>query len=242
MLLDPSQLDWQPAHWTLREAEPHGGMRPSPRVNAILWHAGHAILLLALLALPLFVRGLLTWPYYLAVPLLLYAGMALSFGGLRGTYPRLRLGRMRSRMLLDTLGLSIATAALLALAYVTFRLDFSVFRRAVPHWPLRWLVLSGIVVAAINAFLEELVFRGIVFESVLPALGVRGAVLFSSLAFAVAHVYFVPNTLAGMLLAFCFGLTVGRLRVRSGGLALPTVLHFAADLTLVVIFLTPVPW
>jgi hypothetical protein len=54
----------------------------------------HAGLALALLGGGLFVPGLLTWPFYLLIPLTLYSLIVMTFTPLRRSVTWLRVGRL----------------------------------------------------------------------------------------------------------------------------------------------------
>lgn len=215
----------------------------APRVLPLAGTArlGHSVLLIALLMLPLAVIGLYGWPRYLVVPLLLYAALAINFTPLRRTIPRIAVGHIRTHDLSDGLGLAVACSALMLLSYLLFRIDFSFFRRQVPHWPEPKLIAACLGLALANAFLEELVWRGIVYDS-LAVFGVGPALTLSSMAFAISHVFFLPTPILGMSMALTFGLAAGWIRARTGGIALPILMHFLVDSTLAAIIISPVPF
>ena len=87
---------------------------------------------------------------------------------------------------------------------------------------------AWVAVTLLVAVGEEAVLRGVLLDSVRASLGLPGAVIVTSLAFALLHVplygwHVVPLDLAvGVLLA--------GLRVASGGVAAPAIAHALADL------------
>ncbi len=90
---------------------------------------------------------------------------------------------------------------------------------------LKYAVSTGPAVAflaivLIGPIVEEILFRGLLWEALQPRSGTRAAVIVTSLVFAVVHlqvVGFVPVFLVGMVLCWA--------RWKSGSLGLPMVLH-----------------
>ena len=177
------------------------------------------------------------WPVYLLAPILCGAGLALVAGFGQGLRDATALGRMgRFEWIAVALVAGVATALLLA----WFRLaapDLSRFRAQVPPWPGAALLLAGLGFAAANAVLEEVIWRGILqrwLGTILPptmAVGVQAA------SFGASHYYGIPSGFAGVALATGYGVLLGALRVRSGGLAAPIAAHIAADATIFAILL-----
>ena len=101
---------------------------------------------------------------------------------------------------------------------------------------------AGILFAIVNALLEEAVHRGVVQGSLERVLqpGVTTLTL-QAAAFATLHFLTgIPRGFAGIGLAFAYGLVMGMLRRRSGGLAIPVVAHTITDLAIVGIALARV--
>jgi membrane protease YdiL (CAAX protease family) len=96
----------------------------------------------------------------------------------------------------------------------------------------RWLFAVVAVGAGIS---EELAFRGFLlfyFAIFLPGLGRSVAVLASSAAFGLGHLY---QGIRGVVLTAVVGLFLAMLYVLSGSLVVPMVVHAALDLRLLVI-------
>lgn len=93
--------------------------------------------------------------------------------------------------------------------------------------------LIGLPLVFLRMFPEELVFRGYGFQQLQRLLGDATALWLSALAFGAYHV--VGSGLWGMGAGFvflstaCGGLLFGVALLRTGGLALPTGLHFGAN-------------
>ena len=112
----------------------------------------------------------------------------------------------------------------------------------VPDWPLAALVIAGVIFAVVNAVLEEAVYRGVLQDSLERVLGSGFATLtLQAVAFATLHFLTgIPSGAAGIALAFVYGLLLGVLRRRSGGMAVPVIAHAITDLAIVGIVLARV--
>ena len=81
------------------------------------------------------------------------------------------------------------------------------------------------------AFMEEVVFRAYPLSILKEKYGVRNSVYFSSLLFALYHIangWTIQNSFLG---AGVWGIIYGITAIYSNGIAMPTGLHFAANLT-----------
>ncbi|MEZ5365117.1 MAG: CPBP family intramembrane glutamic endopeptidase [Bryobacterales bacterium] len=100
--------------------------------------------------------------------------------------------------------------------------------------PLWAYPLAAVVFAVGNAAIEELAFRGIVMGELDTVFG-PGAlpVVLQALVFGAAHfVRGFPNGWLGLAMATAYGLMLGALCRRTGGLLAPWAAHVAADLTI----------
>ncbi len=96
----------------------------------------------------------------------------------------------------------------------------------------RW---TFVLVGAGAGVSEELAFRGFLFYyclTFLPTLGQSGAVLATSIAFGLGHLY---QGVRGVTLTAVVGLFLAMLYVISGSLIVPIVVHAALDLRLLVV-------
>jgi membrane protease YdiL (CAAX protease family) len=129
--------------------------------------------------------------------------------------------------------------ALTTLALVIFqntaRPDVSSYGAVLPLHALGGVVTAGVVFTVVNATLEELVFRGVLFDAVQSQWGPAVAVIATALLFGIGHVRGYPPGPLGACFAVLFGLVLGALRLWTGGLALPIVAHMGADATIYVI-------
>lgn len=96
-------------------------------------------------------------------------------------------------------------------------------------WPLPVLIAGATAFALANAVLEELLWRGLLQDRLEPLFGVGAAVALQGLSFGLQHWHGFPRGPTGALLAGSWGVMLGMLRRRSGGLLAPVVAHVVAD-------------
>ena len=97
------------------------------------------------------------------------------------------------------------------------------------------MIVAGFIFAVLNAFLEELLFRGVFFFAVEAQTGAPMAVVITAALFGYGHMHGYPPGPLGAVLAGVYGLALGWLRVSTGGLGLPVLAHIAADATIFII-------
>ncbi|ELZ39698.1 hypothetical protein C463_16681 [Halorubrum californiense DSM 19288] len=87
------------------------------------------------------------------------------------------------------------------------------------------LIIPGLVIMfVIMAPLEELLYRGVIHETLTGALGSRGRVLVSALLFGGIHV-FLSGGFVSLLFTSIFGLILGAAYERTENLAVPILTH-----------------
>jgi CAAX protease family protein len=193
----------------------------------------HGLLLLSLLSLPLFFGVLQSWPFYLLVPLTIYVVIVLATSPLRNSICWLRLGRFSLEVQLLTLTASVLAPVGLIWWYTQYRYssDLSGLGSQVPNWSLPWLILGGVGFSVGNALLEEIVFRGVLFEALAEGFGALPAMIAQGVAFGIVHAHGFPRGVVGVLLASVYGISLGLLRLRSGGLLAPFIAHVVSTST-----------
>ena len=136
--------------------------------------------------------------------------------------------------------LAAASGATLLLWYITAQPDLAdLVRTFIPDWPLWLLVPAAFVFSVVNAAVEEAAYRG----DVLGALNkvqitARAALVLQAVAFAALHFRAgFPRGVFGVGLTFAYGLVLGELRRRAGGLIAPFFTHVLTDLVIVTIVL-----
>ena len=193
------------------------------------WRVLHGALFVILMIGTLLVPVFRQWPWVWLAPLAFYFLVALCIAPMRRSLDWLRIGRITPK----TVGASVALIVLSSVALLFFHRAMQGEVR--PPAPLKVFgagVASGIAFALLNATLEELVFRGILFDALESQWGKWMALFVTAAAFGVGHLHGYPPGRSGALLAGIYGLALGGLRLWTGGLALPILVHIASDATI----------
>ncbi len=109
-------------------------------------------------------------------------------------------------------------------------------RHAVAHPAVLAVALLGW--SALNAVAEELFFRGALQHALTASLGRTAGIAAQALTFGLIHYRGFPRGWSGVVLATTFGLMVGALRQRAGGLLAPWLAHVAADVVIAIILMS----
>ncbi len=172
--------------------------------------------------------------------LAVYAVVATRVPWFRDAASWLTVGRLDGRMIALGAAFAAVSGATLLLWYVTVRPDLAdLVRRFVPDWPLWLLVPAVFVFSIVNAAGEEAAYRGVVLGALdkaritAPAALVLQAVAFGALHFRAGF----PRGIVGVGLTFAYGLVLGELRRRAGGLMAPFITHVLTDLVIFAIVL-----
>jgi membrane protease YdiL (CAAX protease family) len=93
---------------------------------------------------------------------------------------------------------------------------------------IRYLPLA-VVLAAMNSFAEEMLYRGVLLAPLLRQLPVNQAISMTAVLFGIAHYHGTPSGFPGMGLTFIAGLVFGFAMVETRSILLPWFLHFIPD-------------
>lgn len=215
-----------------------------------LANALHAVLVFALAALigavPALRDSIGQMPVLpLLVPLILSILFIWSWSSLRPTLDWTRRGAVDrvSAMLIVLTGLGSAGALVV---WATWTDNFGIGEQMMQNAlgaPLWSVALIGLPIFAVfNAATEEAVFRG-VFQTALMRISIGFPVANTVQAAAFAAFHFAvgfPNGYVGYVMVFVYGLVLGYLRQRTGGLLAPIATHIIADLVIGYVMLVTV--
>ncbi|HEV8063053.1 MAG TPA: CPBP family intramembrane glutamic endopeptidase [Gemmataceae bacterium] len=136
----------------------------------------------------------------------------------------------------------VATAAIILLSCVTLvayqsvaQPDVTSLETALSIRALGGVFLAGVIFSLLNATLEELIFRGVLYDAIEAEWGWRVAIGATAVLFGLGHLHGYPPGWPGTCLAGVYGVMLGALRAQTGGLVLPIIAHVAADATIYVI-------
>ena len=173
------------------------------------------------------------WPVPVLAAIGVYVAMAFILPWMRRSLGWIRLGRLGRRELLLIGGFSLLASSALVLWVTLVHPDLSDLVAQLPLWPPILLVLLGIAFASLNAFAEEVLFRGFIFEALDSALGYGLAPLvLQAVSFGMLHYHGFPRGWIGVGLATLYGLMMGIIRRSAGGMLAPWISHVFADLTI----------
>lgn len=195
-------------------------------------HSG--LFLACVFLIPLLPESYCVWPWPLLVPVLSYLVFVVAVPYLRRTFQPPPLGGQKLSAWLIALVLSLATSLVLLGHQHSCQPDLQYLLDRLPVNKLGWM-MTAILFPPFNAALEEIVFRGFLFDGFRACRGRGFAIVGSSVIFGLAHYGGYPPGSIGCILAMVFGLFMAILRLYSRGLLVPVVVHVFADATILVI-------
>lgn len=196
------------------------------------WYATHGLLITALVTGAVFVPALRYWPWLWLVPLIAYGLIVAVVPPLRRTRQPFRFGSTDRLSVVATLVVILGSSAALLTFDAIVKPDLSMHHGFLREAAGQGLLLSAVVFSVVNAILEELVFRGILFDAFKSQLGVGMAIVATSILFGLGHLEGYPPGPIGAVMAGVYGLCLGGLRQMTGGLGLVIAAHIAADATI----------
>ena len=193
------------------------------------------------ICLGLVLFGLSYFPVILAVGLLCYAAVVRSVPWLRGTATWVRWGSFDGTMCFLSLVAWLLAAAALLTWYLLLHPNIAdIVRAYVPALPLGVLIVGGLIFSMANAAVEEAAYRGVFLHALDSSLGPGfAALLLQALAFGAIHIRGFPRGWLGVVLACIYGLLMGVIRRRAGGMFAPWIAHVFTDIVIagIVLFL-----
>ena len=189
----------------------------------------------------LVLSGVRYFPVVLAVGLLGYAGVVRGVPWLRGTATWARWGSFDATVrFLCVAAWLLAAAALLSWYLLLHPNIADIVKAFVPALPLGLLIAGGLIFSMVNAAVEEGAYRGVILHALDTSLGPGfAALLLQALAFGAIHISGFPRGWLGVGLACIYGLLMGVIRRRAGGMFAPWIAHVFTDVVIagIVLFL-----
>jgi membrane protease YdiL (CAAX protease family) len=93
---------------------------------------------------------------------------------------------------------------------------------------IRYLPLA-LLLAAMNSFAEEMLYRGVLLGPLLRQVTANQAISMTAVLFGIAHYQGTPSGFPGMVLTFMAGWVFGLAMVETRSILLPWFLHFVPD-------------
>ncbi len=196
------------------------------------WRVIHGVVFVLAMACTLLVPALRRWPWVWLAPFVAYFGIVAVVPRLRSSLTWLRVGKVSAAGVGVTAGIMVLSTLVLVGFQATVQPDLRGVRAAWPFESLGGIIMAGVIFVIINATLEELLFRGVLFDALQSQWGNWFTVIATGLFFGLGHLKGYPSGPLGACLAALYGFTLGTLRVWTGGLLLPIVAHMGADATI----------
>ena len=173
-----------------------------------------------------------------AAPVVVYFSVVVLIKKLRSNVTWLSIGRFdRATVLLMAVMTILTGAGLLGWVFL-IRPDLGQFMDMVPSWPLPLLILGGLGFALSNALVEELMYRGVLWDGLSDGIGKPlPVILIQAGLFSLWHFRGFPGGPVGVVMVFAWGIFLGLIRERSHGIIAPVVSHIFADLIIFFILL-----
>jgi membrane protease YdiL (CAAX protease family) len=186
--------------------------------------------------LPFYTLGLM-----FAFPIALYLVAVRLFKFLWRDEPAPSLGETgkinKTSILWGIAVIAVSSAAMISW-YLLFDPEIEVFTRYFPDVELSKLLVGGVVFAVVNATVEEVVYRGILWGGLEELFdNVYTVIIIQAVFFGAIHYWGIPNGILGAVMATVYGLFLGVIRSRAGGLMMPILVHIFADMTIFLILL-----
>lgn len=178
------------------------------------------------------------WVVPLGAALGVYGLIVARTPGLRESITWLRWGSFDRVVRMWVRATVIVSAAALVLWFELLDPDVRELRAFIPALPVGLLLVGGLLFAVLNAAAEEAAFRGIMMAALDDVFGPGArSIVLQAAAFGVMHIRGFPRGLSGVGLAFIYGLMLGYIRRRAGGMYAPWVAHVVADVVIFAIVL-----
>jgi uncharacterized protein len=170
----------------------------------------------------------LPWPIPLAVAAVGWWGLSVSRGN--GRLPRLRLGKLRGwRLWLGMASVTPITAVSLWLWWRWAEPELADQLSLLDGMSPMAIAAIGLVFVLVNPVLEDVVYCGVVQESVRAEAGAALAVGCYAVTFGALHWQGFPGGTVGVVMVGVWALALAWLRHQSGGLLAPVLAHVTAD-------------
>jgi membrane protease YdiL (CAAX protease family) len=173
------------------------------------------------------------------IPIVLYFSLVFTVKPLRKSVKFLTVGNIDL--------ISILLLSILVILSITGIVGWKVLSQPDTSSIIAWipqvhpliLLAGGFGFAISNSFVEEFIFRGALWDG-LEASNFRDylTIMLQAVLFGVWHFKGFPGGVLGTILVFVWGVLLGIIRRRTGGLFIPVVAHICADITIfIIIFL-----
>ncbi len=174
------------------------------------------------------------------VAFVIYAGVAYRVPWFREATSWFKVGRISNGIVASGAVFAAISGATLLFWYVSVRPDLTdLVVTFIPDWPLWLIAPAALLFSLVNAAVEEAAYRGVVLGALNKArITSPAALVLQAMAFAALHFRAgFPRGVVGVELTFVYGLVLGEICRRAGGLMAPFITHVLTDMVIVTIVL-----
>jgi uncharacterized protein len=179
--------------------------------------------------IPATIPALAPWPFGLLVPVFFYVLLILALPFLRYRPGWLCIGKIDWSLFSWVIVTVLISSGALIGWYLITKPDLAPYIKRVPVFGTQHWLVVGILFALINSVSEEIICRGIIFEALTANFGQTSGLIMQALIFGALHWNGFPQGYVGTTMAAAYGLILGWLRLREGGLFACSFTHFFAD-------------
>jgi uncharacterized protein len=172
------------------------------------------------------------------IPLTIYLLIVTLIKPFRPQIRWLKIGHIDKSIVMLGVFTVVVSCLTLWLWTVIAKPDLADITKLIPNAGLWSLTLLGLAFAVINSIVEEIIYRGVlwnVFSQFFKSIVV--VLILQAVFFGISHLYGFPRGLVGIILASLYGVLQGLVRYRSQGFLAPVLTHILADVTIFVILL-----
>ena len=173
------------------------------------------------------------------IPIVLYFSLVFTIKSLRKNVKFLTVGNFDLFSVLLFCILVFLSVTGIVGWKVLSRPDISSIIAWIPRVHPLLLLAGGFGFAISNSFVEEFIFRGALWDGLEASnFGNYVMIILQAALFSVWHFKGFPGGIIGSILVFVWGVFLGIIRQRTGGLFTPVLAHICADITIfLIIFL-----
>jgi len=182
------------------------------------------------------------WPAHLLVPLLAYGLIVVPVPALWRA-ARIPVGAWPARATVWLIVVTVVGSAIALIVWHQFlHPDLGDLLVMIPAMPALLLPLACLGFAIVNAIIEELIWRGIIWDMLAKATSKAPlAIGLQAVSFGLFHIHGFPRGAIGVAMATVYGVFLGVIRHRTRGLGAVVVTHIFADIVIFVILITLAP-
>ncbi len=168
---------------------------------------------------------------YFIFPILIFTALLIALPSLRKDVDWWKVDLLSNQILVQA-GVAIVLGCGVMMLYIHFNQEsLARFIDMLPTGGLLKIVLLGVAFALLNAVVEEYIIRGMVWNGLAKTFSKPQLItLIQAALFGLSHYWGLPGGLMGVLMVFIWSLAMGYFRIKTGGLIIVIVAHFALNL------------